>query len=471
MGLAAALALCLAAAVAVVVLKPVGGKTEVIAYFDNSNGIYEGDDVMIVGVPVGKIDKIEPQPTRAKITFHVDDKYKLPAQASAMIISPTLVTARAIQLTPAYTGGPTMQSGAVIPQERTAVPVEYDDLRVQLQKLTETLQPTQPGGVSTLGALVNTAADNLRGQGANIRQALIEMSQAINTLGNHSGDLFGTLKNLSVLISALRSSTDLMQQLNRNLASVTGLLSNDSNEVGNAVRDLNVTLGDVQSFVADNRESLGTTSDKLASVSQALVQSLDDIKQTLHVAPNAFQNFLNIYEPAQSAFTGFFGPTNFANPVQFVCSAIQAASRLKADQSAKLCMQYLAPIVKNRQYNFLPVGENFFDGAQARPNEVTFSENWLRPLTEPGRVRDIYEGPLPDEHQIPPGTTPPVAAPIGTPPPLPIGTPPSAHAPAPGGLSGPQDPLPAEAPLPGGATPTDPAAGLPGMMMPAGSRG
>ena len=45
---------------------------------------------------------------------------------------------------------------------------------------------------------------------------------------------------------------------------------------------------------------------------------------------------------------------NFANPISFLCGAIQAASRLGAEQSAKLCVQYLAPIIKNRQYNFLP---------------------------------------------------------------------------------------------------------------------
>ena len=46
-------------------------------------------------------------------------------------------------------------------------------------------------------------------------------------------------------------------------------------------------------------------------------------------------------------------------------------------------MQYLAPIIKNRQYNFLPFGVNPFVNAQARPNEVTYSEDWLRPDYRP----------------------------------------------------------------------------------------
>ena len=107
-----------------------------------------------------------------------------------------------------------------------------------------------------------------------------------------------------------------------------------------------------------------------------------------------------------------------SNPIDFICGAVQAASRLGAEQSAKLCVQYLAPIVKNRQYNFLPFGANLLVGAQARPNEVTYSEDWMRP-----------------DH-VPPPPAPP--------------------------------PLPAEAASPAPLA-TNPADGLPGMMVPSGA--
>ncbi|WP_059020200.1 MCE family protein [Mycobacterium sp. M26] len=412
-------------------------QTRIVAYFENTNGVYVGDDVMILGVPVGKIEKIEPLPMDARVTFSVDSQYKVPTNVNAVIISPTLVTARAIQLTPAYTTGPTIGSGDVIPKERTAVPVEYDDLRAQLQKLTDALQPTEPGGVSTLGSFINTAADNVRGQGAQIREALIQMSQTFSALGDHSGDLFGTIKSLSTLVKGLQSSTDLMRQLNVNLDTVTGLLANDPSEVDRAIGDLNAVVADATTFVSQHREALGTTSDKIASISQALNNSLDDLKQTLHITPTAFSNFINIYEPASASITGALAFANFANPISFICGAIQAASRLNNEQSAKLCVQYLAPIVKNRQWNFPPIGGNPIVGAEARPNEVTFSEDWLRPLTEAGRVRDFYEGVYPA-----PGPGEPAAAPTAG------------------------APLPAEA-APAPAV-TDPAAGLPGLMVPQG---
>ncbi len=354
-------------------------RTQITAYFDNTNGMFTGDEVRILGVRVGLVERIEPQPDRVKVTFWVDDEYKVPADAQAIIISPTLITARAIQLTPAYTGGPVMVDGAVIPESRTAVPVEWDDLRTQLQKLTDALKPTEPGGVSKLGSFINTAADNLRGQGPDIRQTIINMSRAMSILGDHSDDIFTTVKNISVLVSALTDSADVLTALNGNLAAVTSMLANDPDEIARAVTDVNAAVDDVRGFVAENKEPVGTAVTKLSSISEAVTASLDDLKQTLHVAPNAFQNFINVYQPAQAAFTGNFAIANFANPIQFLCGAIQAASRLGAEQSAKLCVQYLAPIVKNRQYNFLPFGAMPFVGTQARPNEVTYSEDWMRP--------------------------------------------------------------------------------------------
>lgn len=403
-------------------------RTRFTAYFDNTNGLFVGDEIRILGVPVGEIDRIDVEPQQVRVSFWIDDANSVPADAKAVILAPSLVTARAIQLTPAYTGGPVLEDNAAIPRERTAVPVEWDDVRVQLQRFTEMLQPTEPGGVSTLGSVVNTAADNLRGRGASIRDTLIKLSQATSALGDHSSDLFSTLRNLSLLVTALQGSSDLMEQLNRNLASVTGALTDDPDEIGAAVRSVGDVSRDVASFVADNRESLGTTTDKLGSVSQALTDSLDDVKQLLHISPTVLQNFINIYQPAQGTLSGALSTNNFSDPISFLCGAIQAASRLGAEQSAKLCVQYLAPIVKNRQMNFFPLGVNPIVGAVARPNEVAYSEDWMRP------------------NYVPPQ---PPTADSGT------------TASAPGAAPAPP-PLPAEAQ-------TDPSAGLTGLMVPAGA--
>jgi len=411
--LGTALAVLLVAAVTVVATPwwKSASRNSFVAYFANTNGLYVGDEVRVLGVAVGTVDRIEPQPAAAKVTFSVDRDVSLPADVQAAILSPSLVSARAVQLVPAYTGGATLAAGGVIPQSRTAVPVEWDDFRGQLEKLTDSLQPTTPGGPSPVGEFINTAAANLRGQGDTARDTVLKLSQAASALGDHSSDIFSTVRNLQLLVSALSSSADLLGAFNDNLAQVSTVLSNTPGEIAYATQGLDAAVHDLRGFVADNREGIGTTVDHLASITTALNDRQGDVKQVLHIAPTVFQNFMNIYQPAQSAVTGILAPVNFANTVEFVCSAIQAASRENYERSSKLCVQYLAPIVKNRQYNFPPLGVNPFAGASARPNELTYSEDRLRP-------------------DLPPPTNQP-------PPP---------------------------------AVSTDPAAGLPGLMIPAGTR-
>jgi len=403
------------------------------AYFAEANGLFVGDEIRILGVAVGVVDKIEPQPTSSKVTFSVDKQYAIPADARAAILSPSLVTPRAIQLVPVYSGGPKLSPGASIPLNRTAVPVEWDDFRKQLEKLTEALQPTTPGGVNSVGEFINSAADNVRGRGDTARDTVIMLSEAISALGDHADDIFSTVRNLQLLVSALYSSTDLLASFNQNLASVTTLLTNTPNEVANAVQAVDGALADLRDFLAENREAIGVTFDRLTSITTALNDSRGDIKQILHVAPSVFQNFLNIYQPAQSAMTGILALNNFADIPQWICSAIEAASRARLNRVSKLCLQYVNPIIKNRIYNYIPAGINPFVGTQARPNEITYSEDWLRP-----------------------GYTPP---------PPPEGPPPAEGAqPAPA-----EQPAPTETPAPPPNTLTDATQVLQNLMLPVGT--
>src|SRR5690242_15108274 len=133
-----ALAVVLLAVLAVGVYQVWPSRTgpKLTAYFTNAVGLYPGDEVRIVGVPVGTIDSIEPRPSDVKIEMTLDRGIKVPADAKALILSPNLVSARFIQLTPAYTEGDVMADGASIGLDRTGVPVEWDEVKEQLTQLS-----------------------------------------------------------------------------------------------------------------------------------------------------------------------------------------------------------------------------------------------------------------------------------------------------------------------------------------------
>src|SRR5690606_25204233 len=224
-------------AVAILAIALTGGALQVwpkatsrtlVAYFSSAVGIYPGDDVRVVGVPVGRIEAIEPQPDSVKITMRVNNDVQVPADVRAVIMAPNLVSARFVQLTPAYTEGPTLEDGAVLDTDRTAVPVEWDQVKEELTKLSTQLGPGGQDVQGPLSAFVNQAADTFDGNGDSFRSALRELAQTAGRLGDSRTDLFGTVKNLQILIDALSNSKEQIVQFSGHLASVSQVLAESS---------------------------------------------------------------------------------------------------------------------------------------------------------------------------------------------------------------------------------------------------
>src|SRR6185437_16040503 len=106
----------------------------VTALFTQSIGVYPGSNVRVLGVAVGRVDSTTPDGSMVKVTMTIDSKVPIPASARAVVVTSGVVADRYIQFTPAYTGGPRMADGTVIPADRTAVPLEVDQIYRSLNK-------------------------------------------------------------------------------------------------------------------------------------------------------------------------------------------------------------------------------------------------------------------------------------------------------------------------------------------------
>lgn len=377
---------------------------QVVGYFSSAVGLYPGDDVRIVGVPVGRIESIEPQAEAVKITMSVQSGVKVPADVRAIIMAPNLVDARFIQLTPAYTGGPAMADGASIGPDHTGVPVEWDEIKEELTGLSTQLGPQEGRLQGPLSAFVNQAADTFDGNGDSFRQALRELSLTAGRLGDSRTDLFGTVKNLQALIDALSNSNEQIVQFSGHLASVSQVMADSSANLDATLGTLNQALSDVRGFLHDNNSALIGQVDKLADFTKILSDEDESIEQILHVAPNGLANFYNIYEPAQGSLAGLLSLPNFANPVQFICGGSFDVGRNPADyKRAEICRQRMAPVLKRLTMNFPPVLFHPVNSITAYKGQVIYDT----PLTEAKAAT-----PIPDlQWQPSPGITPPRMAP------------------------------------------------------------
>jgi phospholipid/cholesterol/gamma-HCH transport system substrate-binding protein len=353
----------------------------VVAYFPEANALYAGDKVQIMGVRVGSVDKIEPAGDKMKVTFHYNNKYKVPANASAVIVNPTLVASRSIQFEPPYKGGPLMADNSVIPIERTQVPTEFDQLRESVANIISKLGPTPEQPKGPFGDLIESYSDGLAGKGKQINTTLNSLSRSLTALNEGRGDFFAVVHNLAVFVNALHKDDQQFVALNNNLAQFTDKLTRSDRDLANALQQFDGLLSTLRPFLAKNREVLARDVDNLANVTTTLVQPepLNGLETGLHVLPTLEMNLNEIYHPSHGAIMTIPEFPYFANPMQFICSMIQAGSRLGYQDSAELCAQYLAPILDAIKFNYPPFGFNPLITAETLPKEVAYSEPRLQP--------------------------------------------------------------------------------------------
>ena len=350
------------------------GKTHVTAYFPATSGLYKGDDVRVMGVKVGKIDSIDPGKDRATVKMTIDRGVDIPADARAVIVSPSLVSARFIQMAPAYTGGPQLADDAEIPIEHTAVPVEWDDIKNELTKLSTALGPVGQDQQGPFGRFVDTAANNLGdGNAQALRDTLRELSSTLNTLSDGRTDLFGTIRNLQQFVDVLSKSNDQIVQFGGRLSSVSSVLSDTSGDLGAGLDNLDSAVADVKRFLDSRGGQLTEGVQRLADVTQTLADKRPELERVLHSGPTALANFYQIYKPAQGSLTGSVVGTNAANPFAFLCGSIEAIQANDSDTSAALCRQYLAPVVQQLMMNYPPLMVNPASGQGAFPQQLDYS--------------------------------------------------------------------------------------------------
>jgi phospholipid/cholesterol/gamma-HCH transport system substrate-binding protein len=353
-----------------------GDQKTLVAKFPRTISIYEGSDVRVLGVPIGQVDKVTPSGTDVVVTMSYDPSVKIPADAKAVIIAPSIVGDRFVQLTPAYTGGPVLADGATLAEQRTAVPLELDQIYQSLDDLTVALGPSGANSKGALTDLLDTTAANFGGQGKKFHQTIEDFGKLSGTLADNKGELFGSVRQLEGFVRTLARNDATVRSFNQSLASVSSTLRGERGDLAASLHNLGIAMKQVSGFVRDNREILGKNITGLDRISQILVKQRAALSETLRDAPLALNNLALAYNPQAGtldtrANLGEIGHQITSDPSTFLCGILD-----QANQGGDACNVVRQILGKNR-----PGGP----GAASRRTTVDRMDPTLGGLVEVGR--------------------------------------------------------------------------------------
>ncbi|MDQ7904414.1 MCE family protein [Phytohabitans sp. ZYX-F-186] len=292
----------------------------VVAHFARVVGVHPGSDVRVLGVRIGRVVAVEPQGRTVRVEMRYDRDWPVPAGAQAVIVPPSVVSDRYVQLTPAYGGGPALADGAELPVERTAAPMEIDDIYRALDEFNRALGPQGANKDGALSDLIAVGRANLEGNGAALGETLDGLSRALDTLADGRQDLFGTVGNLQEFTTALARSDQQVRSFNVQLAGVARQLAGERDELAAALRNLATALADVTTFVNQNRAALTSNVDALTDVTGILVRQQRSLIEILDVTPLALSNLNLAYNPRSGTLDTRDNVLGPYDPASFVCS-------------------------------------------------------------------------------------------------------------------------------------------------------
>ena len=310
---------------------------ELTAYFQKTVSLYPGSSVRVLGVNVGAIDSVTPQGTRVKVTLHYDSSVKLPANVKAVIIAPSVVGDRFVQLTPAYTTGQTLQDNATLQLDHTSDPLELDQIYANIDQLVAALGPNGANKHGALNDLLQQTAKNFNGEGGRFNQTLSDLGRFTKTLDDNKTQFFGSATKLEGFVHSLATNDATVRRFAGDLANVSSLLAGERGDLGTSLTHLASAMGQVASFVRDNKAQLGTTIGDLNNVLGVAVHERAALAEALKDAPLALNNLYLVYDPDigglnANAHLDQLLANGLSDPTNFLCALVSAN-----DPSGSLC--------------------------------------------------------------------------------------------------------------------------------------
>ena len=325
-------------------LRP-GARTKTVsAHFSRAVSIFPDTDVRILGVPVGRVTAVVPEGDTVRVDMEYDAEYSIPKDAQAVIITPTLTADRFVQLTPAYTGGAKLADGADIDVADTGTPIELDRIYRSLADVTRALGPNGVNRDGTLNHVLGAGSKFLKGEGARANATIVNMSRAMQTFGEGSGELFGTVRGLEEFSSALAANDAEVSRFMNSLGQVSTQLAGEKDELTQALAQLAAVLGKVERFVKGNRQLLVGNVSNLSRTLKTIAGEQAALKDILDIGPSAMNNLAIAFDPKSESIGSRL---NFEGNEQdldnLLCALVRNDHMPQADTACALFKRLLTP--------------------------------------------------------------------------------------------------------------------------------
>ncbi|MBJ7464501.1 MAG: MCE family protein [Mycolicibacterium sp.] len=406
------------------------GTYDVTANFVAGGGLYENANVTFRGVQAGRVEWVRLTDDGVTAQMRINSDVKIPANSTATVKSVSAIGEQYVDFVPTADPSPTtLQNGAVIPEERTAIPQEVAELLREADRLVSSVDSAR------LEDLLREAFKAFNGSGPELARLL----QSVRVLVDKANESWPQTSSLidqagPFLEAQIRSGEDI-----RSLADGLARFTSEVKDADPQLRTLLQITPDAAAVASDTfsgiRPSFPVLAANLANFGRVGVIYRKSIEQALVIFPALQASLLTIGgqlpadEGGKQDFkisindpppcnTGFLPPTEIRTPGDTTLRDLPTDMYCKVAQNDPMvvrgarnypCQEYpgkRAPTIQlcRDPRGYVPVGNSPWRGPPVPIDTPADGRNILPPNKFP------YIPPENDPdpgYPVPPGLVPP----------------------------------------------------------------
>ncbi|MEU7891264.1 MlaD family protein [Nonomuraea sp. NPDC049152] len=256
-----------------------GAGYPLVATFDDVSGLQEGDQVKIAGAPVGQVRTIKVVNGRAEVTLEVQEAVRIPSDSEAAIRWRNAVGQRVVYLLPG-TAPDKLAPGARI--ARTASVVDIGELVGDLGPLTRSLDPEQ------INQLLTAAGKALKGNDKNIPRLLDNVNDITGTVNQRKELIRQLLKDYATVTGVVAKRDKQIATLVDNLVTLSESFADNRELIDASLVELSTTFHVSNEVLGKNAEELGAVTDSLARLTAGIRRNVGKVDRTVNTIQPLF---------------------------------------------------------------------------------------------------------------------------------------------------------------------------------------
>jgi virulence factor Mce-like protein len=174
-------------------VNPPSDRTNLSMNVPDINGLVVGSNVLLRGVPVGKVTGTSASIQAAIVDFYVEGQYRIPVDTEVRLENLSALGESYVGLVPHGDGGQVLQNGQRISTERVVQPPSISELATSI---TRVLDQMDPGALKRVISEADTALPDPTTVLPNLSRASILLNNTVHEMNGRGRLLLGNFQTL-----------------------------------------------------------------------------------------------------------------------------------------------------------------------------------------------------------------------------------------------------------------------------------